>query len=191
MFTLIIDTSTDKALVAFAFGTKIILNFCLPAGVQSSRCLMSTIESGFQELKLSPAALERIGVGVGPGSFTGTRVGVSAAYGLAFPKKLPLIGFCSLEGFVCHEEGKYASIIDARSGGFYCQLLECRSERVIPLGSPRLIPKEQLTVELQGCPQVGPDSRYPDATHLACLIEEKYQKGLYSSHLDLIYLRAH
>ena len=120
--------------MAFAEGTDLLLTIFLPAGTQSSRTLMSTIEKGCKQLSLNNNFLKALAVGVGPGSYTGIRVGVAAAYGLAFPKEVPLIGFCSLEGYVSDAQGPFASLIDARMGGSYVLL----QERVELPGGPPL-----------------------------------------------------
>jgi tRNA threonylcarbamoyladenosine biosynthesis protein TsaB len=190
LITLIIDTSTDKALVAFAEGNALLLNCFLPPGAQSSRYLMATIEAGFKQLKLPPASLKAVAVGVGPGSYTGIRVGAAAAYGLALPKALPLIGFCSLEGFVCTHDGRFASLIDARTGGAYVLLQERVGEAIKVLASPQFIAKEHLACYLEGYPaEAGPHIGYPDPAYLARLAAQKLERGECALDLELIYLR--
>lgn len=190
MITLIIDTSTDKSLVAFAEGTDLLLTIFLPAGTQSSRTLMSTIEKGCKQLNLNNNCLKALAVGVGPGSYTGIRVGVAAAYGLAFPKEVPLIGFCTLEGYVSDAQGPFASLIDARMGGSYVLLQERVDDQVRLISLPQLIPKEELENYLSSFPtQVGPHVGYPNPQHLAYLAARKLERE-HASHLDIIYLRT-
>lgn len=134
MTTLIIDTSHERSLVAFACGVDILLTVPLPIGLQSSKHLFPAIKSGFQQLKLTPDALESVAVTVGPGSFTGIRVGVAAAKGIAAPRNLPLIPLCSLYGFTA--PGRYAAVIDARIGGAYV---------VKPGSQPVLVPQTDFS----------------------------------------------
>lgn len=191
MLTLLIDTSTDKSLIAFAQGDTLLSKFFLPHGVQSSRTLMTEIENGFKQLNQLPSALEAIAISIGPGSYTGIRVGAAAAKGLSFAKNLPLISFCSLEGFVPERDGKFASLIDARIGGFYVLLQEKEGNSVRKLNEPQLIAKENLDSVLKEFPlQAGPHLGYPDPAHLARLAAHKYQKGEFSSDLELLYLRT-
>jgi len=190
MCTLIIDTSTKKSLVVFAEGAHVLLNLSLPIGYQSSSHLMTSIELGFKELKISPAELTAVSVGVGPGSFTGTRVGVAAAKGLAFPRALPLIGFCSLESFVSKKEGRFASVIDARMGGFYVLIQEKTEGEISPVNSPELVPQEMLDEFLRECECVcTPENSDPDPFHLATLTQKKLKEGR-NQDLNLIYLRT-
>lgn len=146
MKTLIIDTSHERSLVAFANGIDILLTIPLPIGFQSSSHLFPAIRSGLQELKITPQDLESIVVAVGPGSFTGIRVGVAAAKGMAAPCQLPLYKVCSLWGFAAE---KQAAVIDARVGGAFV---------LIPGGEPKFISKEKLDEELAGVETiVGPN----------------------------------
>lgn len=152
---------------------------------------MATIVTGFKELNLSPAHLKTISVAIGPGSYTGTRVGVAAAYGLSFPQKLPLIGFCSLEGFLSEKEGPFASVIDAKSGGTYVMLKKRVANRIEQISPAKLISKELLEGYLQEYPiRVGPHTDYPDVEHLAKLCHQKFENKEYDSELKLHYLRT-
>jgi tRNA threonylcarbamoyladenosine biosynthesis protein TsaB len=191
LLTLIIDTSTERSLVAFAERDRIVLQTLLPYGVQNSKHLMTTIESGLSRLRLSPFSLDAIAVSVGPGSYTGIRVGVAAAKGLAFPKSLPLIGFCSLEGYVQEREGRFASLIDARVGGMYVLLQEREGEKIHLRSTPQLITKERLDLYLEGYSiHTGPHLGYPNAHYLAQLVAKKWEAREYGGDVELIYLRT-
>lgn len=191
MLFLIIDTSTDKSLIVFSNGINVLLKILLPVGAQSSRYLLSSIESGLLQLNLQPSDLEAIAVSVGPGSYTGIRVGAAVAKGLAFPRSLPLIGFCSLSGFVSSHEGKFSSLIDARIGGAYVLLQERRGNEVICHSAPRLVGKEELPAYLEGWPPLaGPHVEYPDAERLACLASQQFAQNPTSNDLELVYLRT-
>ena len=68
--------------------------------------------------------IDRIGVTVGPGSFTGLRVGLSFAQGLGTSLDRPVIGLSSLDGLAIsiRPNGLVASVIDARRGQVYIRL---------------------------------------------------------------------
>ncbi|KAJ55051.1 hypothetical protein ACMU_14945 [Actibacterium mucosum KCTC 23349] len=65
--------------------------------------------------------LDAIGVGVGPGNFTGIRLSVSAARGLAMSLSIPAVGVSILEALALHTPGPVLSCIDARRGRVYAQ----------------------------------------------------------------------
>ena len=68
--------------------------------------------------------LDRIGVTVGPGSFTGLRVGIAFAKGLAAALDLPTAGVGSLEALAAEADGLVFAVVDARRGQVYVQGFE-------------------------------------------------------------------
>ena len=196
MLTLLIDTSTERGIVAIADGLDLLFTQELPRGALSSSHLISAIQTGFQRLKKSPHDLKRVGVGVGPGMFTGIRVGVATAKGISFGCGIPLIGFCSLQGFTSEAQGIFASVIDARVGGVYLLLQERKGDKISLIGSPTLSSLEELPLKLQGCSTiVGPSFQRlalpeaiemsPDVAHLAKLVENSPPDAPF----ELLYLR--
>ncbi|MBA3722430.1 MAG: tRNA (adenosine(37)-N6)-threonylcarbamoyltransferase complex dimerization subunit type 1 TsaB [Parachlamydiaceae bacterium] len=119
MRALIIETSTERGLLALVEDEKILWSKELPFGYNQSKSLMPELQSMMQTLHPFPMP-DCLGVGIGPGSYTGIRIGVAAGKALAYSWKLPLIGVCSLMGFIPEgHNGTFAAIIDARMGGAY------------------------------------------------------------------------
>lgn len=83
--------------------------------------------------------LERIGATVGPGSFTGLRVGVAFAKGLASALAIPAVGVGALEALAAEAAGLVAAVIDARRDQLYLQIFEdgvaLMAPDVLPLGT--------------------------------------------------------
>ena len=195
---LILDTSTERGVVALAQGSEQLFFEELPAGLKSSHFLMTTLQNVFQKY---PVDLQAIGVTVGPGSFTGIRVAVAVAKGLALAQSLPLIALSSLAGFISPHEGRFASVIDARIGGAYVLIQERVGDEIRELGLPELCQKEALSEKLRGCHSVvGPSFQklpikgaietHPNAAHLAKIAAYRYANGDFFSEgeLELAYL---
>src|SRR5207302_10358909 len=81
--------------------------------------------------------LDRIAVTTGPGSFTGLRVGISAARGIALAAGKPAIGLTTLAGFAAphiaaDETSAVVSVIDARHGHVYLQVFGANGRTLVP-----------------------------------------------------------
>lgn len=84
--------------------------------------LMPMLEDMLKDASLSWADLGAIGVGIGPGNFTGIRISVSAARGLALGLGKPAIGVSTLEAQVHGQVGTILSCLDARRDRAYAQV---------------------------------------------------------------------
>src|SRR5262249_52696695 len=116
---LIIETSTEQGCAAIVANGKVTFLAQIPTGLQNSTYLLPEIQRGLQLLDMDPQQLHSIAVGIGPGSYTGIRVGAIVAKTLSFALKKPLIGICSLKCFTPTLEGYFAVLIDAKIGGVY------------------------------------------------------------------------
>lgn len=118
MLTLAIDTSTSVLSVALVRDEEVLAVVDEVTKNNQSEILMSRIESMMGECQLKPADLGAIAVAVGPGSYTGIRVGVAAAKSLAYTLDIPVVGVSSLEVMVhaAGVAGLTVAMIDARRG---------------------------------------------------------------------------
>lgn len=138
MRSLIIDTSTERGVVAIGKDDEIqrVSHF---AGLKASDFLMETVS----EL-IEPKEIDLVICGVGPGSYTGLRVTAAVAKAIAFAVDVPLVGVSSLKGYYPENDGVFASVIDARMGGFYMQLGEVVEGDVHFQSEPKLVPVEEV-----------------------------------------------
>lgn len=85
--------------------------------------------------------IERIAVTTGPGSFTGLRIGLSAARGLGVARNIPVLGIPSLQALsLSVESGRVAIFLDARREEAYFQTFSVPG---VPEQGPRLLPIEE------------------------------------------------
>ena len=122
-----------------------------------AEALMPLIARVMQAADLAFAALDRIAVTTGPGSFTGLRVGISAARGIALAASKPVVGVTTLAGLcraVVGESGRHPviSAIDARHDHVYFQVVSGDGS---PLMRPRVAPiDEALAASHFGAPHL-------------------------------------
>lgn len=112
--SLVIDTATDRTIVGLAEDEKILFESFAQGATDHGRAVSDLVA---QALKGNPAP-EQVIVGMGPGPFTGLRVGVSFARTFALAREIPVIGICSLDAIAINQEN-YTVAIDARRKEIY------------------------------------------------------------------------
>ncbi|WP_139414240.1 tRNA threonylcarbamoyladenosine biosynthesis protein TsaB [Chlamydia abortus] len=107
----IIDTSGYQPFLAYVDHQKVLKQWDLPAGPDQGLVLEFIFKNG-------SLSFQGIGVAVGPGNFSATRVGLSFAQGLALSRKVPMIGYSSLEGYLTpKDKGKALMLPLGKKGG--------------------------------------------------------------------------
>ena len=119
MTTLLIDTSSDYLLLGIQKENNLFEQRSYLHKNQLTELLLQTLEVFLKEQMCPIETVRQIGVGVGPGSYTGTRMGVCVARGLALALKIPCHTFCSLWILVPQREGVFAALFPAKSGLFF------------------------------------------------------------------------
>jgi tRNA threonylcarbamoyl adenosine modification protein YeaZ len=149
MKTLLLETSTEKSFIAVIHGEKEVLK-PLEGGPLLSKKLALEVANLLKDQEMKP---DQIGVGIGPGSLTGVRVGLSLARSLSFGWNIPCFEFCSMKTFVPEEKGPFAVLVDARSQGIHFILGDKKSES-IQWGEPLLLKHEELIDVLAEIPNL-------------------------------------
>jgi len=133
-------------------GGKLLGQYFQNNGFSHSRTLLKLAESLMSNLDIKPADIGLIAVSRGPGSFTGIRIGVSAAKGIAWGLEIPVCGVSTLEA-MAYQTPKSGVIIcpvmDARRDQVYNALFEWRDDVLVRLTDDRAISLEDLAVELR------------------------------------------
>ncbi len=97
MLILSIDSSATAASVALVDDSKLVGEFFINTELTHSRTLMPMISNLLLVVGKTVSDIELIAISTGPGSFTGVRIGVATAKGLAFADDIPCIGISTLE----------------------------------------------------------------------------------------------
>ena len=145
------DTSTTCCSIAVTAGWgedfAVLGTLSLCSSVTHSRRLLSSIDWLLNELSITLADISAIGVGLGPGSFTGLRIGMATAKGLAYGSEKPLIGICSLDVLAAavRSEKLVCAVLDARKKEVYHCFYRCNeSLETRRCGRPMVSPPETL-----------------------------------------------
>ncbi|MAH73145.1 MAG: tRNA (adenosine(37)-N6)-threonylcarbamoyltransferase complex dimerization subunit type 1 TsaB [Cellvibrionales bacterium TMED49] len=121
---LAVETATAACSVAVCDGSKTFFRYSKEPRSHSEK-IISMVGDVLKEAKVSFSMIERLAVTIGPGSFTGLRVGFSVIQGLAYARDLPVIPLCTLEVLAAtyrrthiEETGKglVISLLNARMG---------------------------------------------------------------------------
>lgn len=132
MYLLNIETATKNCSVSIAKnGETILCKEVAEEGYSHAEKLHVFIEELIQEVEISFKDLSAVAVGQGPGSYTGLRIGVSAAKGLCYALDIPLISvdtLASLAHQVVETDGMIIPMIDARRMEVYSAVFNSNKE---------------------------------------------------------------
>lgn len=158
MKILAIETAAKAVSCAVAENGRILASSYQDTGLTHSRTLMPLVESMLKNAGLDRRELNAVAVSVGPGSFTGIRIGVSAAKGLAFGLELPCIPVSTLAALarnVSFAGGLIVCAMDARRQQIYNALFDAGD------GSepPRRLTEDRAVALLDLAEELRPDKR--------------------------------
>jgi tRNA threonylcarbamoyladenosine biosynthesis protein TsaB len=122
---LALDTSTLVSSVAIASPEKLIAELILQTKLTHSEVLMPHIEQILAMTKIKQVDLTGIAVSIGPGSFTGLRIGLATAKSMAYALNLPIVGVSTLAALAYHypiPNIYIAPMLDAQKGNVYTAL---------------------------------------------------------------------
>ena len=136
MLTLAIDSSTTTLTLGLVRDEVILATSYGPTENNQSEVLIPIIEDIMKTRNLKPVDIEKIAVAVGPGSYTGIRVGVAVAKSLGYALDIPVTGVSSLEVMAMAAESGDICIpmIDARRGTVFAGAYDHDGTIIIPDG---------------------------------------------------------
>ena len=152
MLILAFETSAKAASVALLDGGKLLGESYQNTGLTHSQTLMVMAEDLLKQCGKTMADVTAVAVAEGPGSFTGVRIGVAAAKGLAWGGQLPCYGVSTLEAMAVSlgaYEGHVCACMDARRNQVYNALFLADGGKFTRLSEDRAIALAELKTELE------------------------------------------
>jgi tRNA threonylcarbamoyladenosine biosynthesis protein TsaB len=129
-------------------------------------CLLPLVAELLERSGTSFKQLERVAVGIGPGTFTGLRIGIATARALGQALGIPLVGVSTLESLAVHVEDAYphrqdreavVSVLDARRGEVFAAAWSLTAEGRVPLFGVRVLTPAELAELLSSSERLAPD----------------------------------
>ena len=143
MSILAIDTATQVSSVAVASRERLAAELTMQARLTHSETLMPHIEQVLKMAGCQKEELEGIAVSIGPGSFTGLRIGLATAKAMAYALKLPLVGVGALEALACHYPVsglRIVPMLDAQKGNAYVGQYRWQQGRLVEASPLSVLP---------------------------------------------------
>jgi tRNA threonylcarbamoyladenosine biosynthesis protein TsaB len=135
MIILGIDTSGYVNAVGVSDGARILAEESFPAKTDSLQQIVDNIDTVLKKTGLNLKEVEGIGVGLGPGSWTGIKVGVTVGKILAFSTDKPVCGISTLEALAYAARGQSSLVCSIISAGIgdnvYTAFYRCEKDSVI------------------------------------------------------------
>ena len=119
---LAMDTATMVSSVAVADNKRLLAELIVENKLTHSETLLPHVEQVLDMAGTGREALEAVAVSIGPGSFTGLRIGLAAAKAIAYGLGIPIIGIPTMEGLAWHYPVpgiRVVGFIDAQKGNVY------------------------------------------------------------------------
>lgn len=145
-----VETATPVVGVAVADGAGVRAELRFRADRELAERLMPAVVRVLEEGGLALKDLDGISISIGPGSFTGLRVGVSTVKGLLFALKIPAVGVSTLEALAVSAAGELClhavcPLVDAKRGEVYAALFRAKPGGGLERAAPdEVMPWERL-----------------------------------------------
>jgi len=209
-----IDTSTKYLCIGIYDHAKI-YEYNLEVGTKLSSLLGVAIARVVQALGWQMRDIDYFACGLGPGSFTGMRVGLSTVKGLSWSLKRPIIGISSLDILAQNASsasGKIVTIVDAKRNLIYCSVYKKKNKQLVRVAPYMLLTekeffkkfksnvtvngdavglhREKILMNIKRATLLGKDYWYPNGRNIIELALERIKDKKLDSSFDIkpIYL---
>ena len=214
---LAVDTSTEACSVALQIGNETIAKFA-DEPRSHSRLLMPMVQQVLAEAQIKVNQLDAIGVSIGPGSFTGLRIGFAAVQGMAYGADIPVIPISTLKLMVATYSRQQntavceiTALLDARMSEFNLGRYKLEdNNQIVALEDDRPVSAEQVIALIEAnnpsaiigdsgnlfetAPQLADQFTqiYPNAIDILPMALQQFNQGLAVNieSIDLVYLRG-
>ncbi len=146
-----IDTSSRYLSIGACDGAKS-YSYNLDAGIKHSALLMPSIKRILGALRWGIEDIDYFACGLGPGSFTGLRIGLAAIKGLAFVNRKPVVGIPTLDILAAaaqENKGYLMPAIDAKRNFVYCCVYKSNQGKLIRQSGLLLLKKSQFLKKIK------------------------------------------
>lgn len=158
MKILAVECSDKPASCAVVEDGKIICESFLSIGATHSQTLQPMVKDMLKNAAIDISTVDEFAVSVGPGSFTGLRIGISAVKGMAFGCDKPCVGVSTLHaaayGMIANR-GIICAVMDARCGQVYTATFFSDGEKLKRLCDDRAIMLDELVTDLKNLKSSG------------------------------------
>ena len=152
MRLLAVETSTLTGAVALLEDGGVVAESRVSVSVTHGERLVSAIDGVLRAARRELADIDAFAVAVGPGSYTGLRIGLATVKGLAFATRKPAVGIPTLDALAWrlpYCAYPICPILDARKNEVYTGLYRTVTGRLELLEAPRALPPSALAEELR------------------------------------------
>lgn len=147
MLTLALDTATKVCSIALCRDQEVLAEYTINMGMTHSEGLLPQIEQLLERCKIEKNSIELLAVSMGPGSFTGLRIGLATAEAMAYSWQCSLHGVDTLEALAYNIpiDGILLSpVLDAQKGNYYQALYKWDNGKLVELMPVQVVNKERL-----------------------------------------------
>lgn len=155
MLTLALDTATKVCSVALAEGQEILAEYSVTMGFTHSESLLPQIDQLFQRTGVEKRDVQKIAVSIGPGSFTGLRIGLAAAKAMTYAWQCQIAGVSTLMALAYNlpVAGLYlVPVLDAQKGNYYRGIYRWQQGRLLTEAPIAIVKGTDLLQEASALP---------------------------------------
>lgn len=151
MLILGIDTATKVCTVSLCRDSEPVAEYGINMGMTHSEGLMPQLKQMLERTKTEKKSIDLIAVSMGPGSFTGLRIGLATAEAMAYAWQIPICGVDTLRALAYNvpvEKVILAAVLDAQKGNYYLAIYEWQAGELLEHLAVKVVSHNELLSHL-------------------------------------------